>query len=1205
MKILKLRFANINSLKGEWEIDFSHNDFVSDGIFAICGPTGSGKSSVLDAICIALYGQTPRVGKISENFNHVMTRNTGEFFSELVFETSGKRYIVNFRQRRAKKSPNGKLQSPKHDIADFDTGKIISEKIRDVAVSVEEITGMDFHRFTRSMLLAQNRFSDFLQADADERAPMLEQITGSEIYSEISRKVHEINKENRIKLDNMKKEIEGINILSENELNDLNAGLNEIDITLSDKKKRIDFLEKGIELYNKKIEFEKEKENLLIEFDKFEIEWNDFRERLVYADKIDKAAEFGKFLGKRADYIDEEKKIRLIIQEKKNELEKKIPFLKSSEKRLEFFKRVYPVDLRLKEINDIREFHQNIKKSFLREISDLDKQNEDLLNDVKKSDSIIKELETFFYENRKADIDDTSFGSLNSLYSENMHYYSTLKDLKEDNIKLYKEIDSCEKSAASLSDKMEKEKESLCVFEKELEEVLLSLKKESGGKEKRDLYSEKEKMEKTLKNLELVKKSLYEIRKYKDELSKNTDLIDKKNSDLKSETERKTLLHEKIEKLKSDISRKEILFIEMSKINNMDKYRKELENGKECPLCGSTHHPYIDSEKIAEKNEDLKQFEQHKILLESILCEEKEVDNDIIRLNKDIEFLNKDIDRLKISIEKQDENIRELNVGFYQVDDIESLDSIISENSGKIENIAGNIAEMEKGELTKDNIEKNISGIREKITQLENENRIVYEKIKDKKGNIEKNLKNITLSQEKITFNNQKITEITGLKIIDPENSEKFSTEMRSFFEVFNSIRKKKILYTENLRKMDIVKVNIGNVKTRISDIRNKLESTDKELMKIDERYSETIFEKEKIINEFKDTLNLLEFINGDLITSDIFEYEKDCFDKLRTDTSELEFIIREKILSEKETEKKISDIDFEISQKMRDSVFSDIDEIILFYSKQDEKKIIESRKEELLKRKEIVESKLDSCKKSVENITDLLENPDYDNLDNIREEAVKLKSEYDLLNQKKGAYKEKIIQNSKLMIKFGEKSDEIRKMNEYISDFSALHELIGSADGKKFRNFAQGLTFEIVVKFANFRLKDLTDRYFLIRDRENPLELNIIDNYHGGIIRSVKNLSGGESFLVSLALALGLSEMNSGKIRVDSLFLDEGFGTLDENSLHTALNTLASLRHTGKTIGIISHIQSIKDRIPVHITVSHTENGLSGLSGPGVRGLN
>ena len=166
------------------------------------------------------------------------------------------------------------------------------------------------------------------------------------------------------------------------------------------------------------------------------------------------------------------------------------------------------------------------------------------------------------------------------------------------------------------------------------------------------------------------------------------------------------------------------------------------------------------------------------------------------------------------------------------------------------------------------------------------------------------------------------------------------------------------------------------------------------------------------------------------------------------------------------------------------------------------------------------------------------------------------------------------------------------------------LHALIGSADGRKFRNFAQGLTFDMMIGHANRQLQKMTDRYLLLRDPKQPLELNVIDSFQAGEVRSTKNLSGGESFLVSLALALGLSQMASRNVRVDSLFLDEGFGTLDEDALDTALETLSGLQQEGKLIGVISHVPSLRERISARIRIRPVTGGRSRIEGPGIRSL-
>lgn len=202
---------------------------------------------------------------------------------------------------------------------------------------------------------------------------------------------------------------------------------------------------------------------------------------------------------------------------------------------------------------------------------------------------------------------------------------------------------------------------------------------------------------------------------------------------------------------------------------------------------------------------------------------------------------------------------------------------------------------------------------------------------------------------------------------------------------------------------------------------------------------------------------------------------------------------------------------------------------------------------------------------------------------------------------QEQGACLQRLADNERLHQEQRVLVERMEQQERVFEQWSALQELIGSADGKKFRNIVQQMNLELMVAHANGQLVKMTDRYML-EVGSGPLELNIRDNYQAGELRSTKNLSGGESFLVSLALALGLSQMASRTTRIDSLFLDEGFGTLDEDALDTALSTLASLQQRGKLIGIISHVQSLKERVPTQIEVLPIGGGRSRILGPGCR---
>lgn len=158
---------------------------------------------------------------------------------------------------------------------------------------------------------------------------------------------------------------------------------------------------------------------------------------------------------------------------------------------------------------------------------------------------------------------------------------------------------------------------------------------------------------------------------------------------------------------------------------------------------------------------------------------------------------------------------------------------------------------------------------------------------------------------------------------------------------------------------------------------------------------------------------------------------------------------------------------------------------------------------------------------------------------------------------------------------------------------WAKLNELAGSADGAKFRRIAQGYTLDILLNYANVQLRELTRRYRLERVPET-LALQVIDRDMCDEVRTVHSLSGGESFLVSLALALGLSSLSSNRMRVESLFIDEGFGSLDAETLRVAMDALESLRTQGRKIGVISHVQEMTERIPVRICVNRAGNGRS-----------
>ncbi|HEX8605409.1 MAG TPA: SbcC/MukB-like Walker B domain-containing protein, partial [Pseudoduganella sp.] len=176
----------------------------------------------------------------------------------------------------------------------------------------------------------------------------------------------------------------------------------------------------------------------------------------------------------------------------------------------------------------------------------------------------------------------------------------------------------------------------------------------------------------------------------------------------------------------------------------------------------------------------------------------------------------------------------------------------------------------------------------------------------------------------------------------------------------------------------------------------------------------------------------------------------------------------------------------------------------------------------------------------------------------------------------------------------------EIERQEAVERKWARLSELIGSADGKKFRNYAQQFTLDVLLGYANAHLRQLAPRYQMLRI-DNPsqpsLGLLVRDLHMGDDLRSVHSLSGGESFLVSLALALGLASLSSNRVRVESLFIDEGFGSLDAETLRVAMDALDNLQAMGRKVGVISHVQEMTERIATRILVQPGAGGRSHVS--------
>ncbi|MBQ9574780.1 MAG: hypothetical protein IJR27_05850, partial [Synergistaceae bacterium] len=387
--------------------------------------------------------------------------------------------------------------------------------------------------------------------------------------------------------------------------------------------------------------------------------------------------------------------------------------------------------------------------------------------------------------------------------------------------------------------------------------------------------------------------------------------------------------------------------------------------------------------------------------------------------------------------------------------------------------------------------------------------------------------------------------------------------------------------FTQSGENLSLMREKLRELHTAVSESIRPLKisgvSSTREILGIARAWAERVSTLEKNINDLEAGMSEIKARLSELKAN--FEDRRSEFESLKTELEALESSFTDRL----------REMNFADEESFR-SAKKNPDEIESIRRRKDE---IDSRAAELQGILSDTQRRLDE--KQAMHLTD----ESYDDIDTVyREEETQLRR----LLQNRGVLSQKLANLRENAAEVERLQAEYDAQEKIADDWKTLNTLIGSASGDKFRVFAQQVTLELVVDNANEYLRKMNGRYTLMLTPDSTtLELSVRDSEQAGEIRPTTNLSGGERFIISLALALGLSQISGSKAQVDSLFIDEGFGSLDDEALNAALDALGEIRREGRMIGIISHVAGISERIPAQIHVIRKSEGTSIIEGPGV----
>ncbi len=1045
MKILSLRFKNINSLRGEWKIDFTQAPFNASGLFAITGATGAGKTTILDAICLALYHQTPRLS-VSPTRNELMTRHESDCLAEVEFEVKGQAYRAFWSQRRARGKADGTLQAPQVELCQLPAGKILAEKIRDKDTLIPKITGLNFARFTKSMLLAQGGFSAFLNAKANDRAELLEELTGTEVYGQISRQVYDFYRDAKVELDKLTAQAEGAELLSVDEIRDLQQQQTALQEKIAEREKQRQQENEQLQWLTQLFTLQSEEERLQKNVRQAQADIENSQDQLEALALSEPAAKLRPYFEK--------------YQADQNRLQETLADLTAFQSSLDTLNQYTPKKEReCKEAEDALQAAQDNQQKEERRIADT----------LIPLDQAIKQL-----EQQVVDLDE-KIQSCKPASLDGDALEKQLKKIKVESLALQENLQQSQKA-------FDVQFKALDVSKLEQSLTAMRQKKES---------------ELTLQNLSR------QYHEHRDTITALQKAVKQQEQDIKQkkqDVEASRTAYQACHQQVQDLGK---LLEQEQRINDLSDLREQLQAGDACPLCGSTDHPAIGEYKELNVSATQKRFAAKQAERDTLIEQGKDQSTQLARLEE----------KRKGSLaqlQREQQKMNHIQQQWLSVNDMLGLKLTIGENEPLT-------AYFHSSAQRQDELE----------TQLK-----TYQMAKDE------------LNALKIAVQNNQITE----------------KELEQQLEQQRALRQQVKVYVDEMALLN--RQLQQKRELRQSGFGDRSASELREALITKTRQAKQIWQKQQdVLNTHKSEIQTL------TTTIDV-------------------------LLKTKEKQKKQASNSESIWQaQLAKSPFKHQQAFMraLLDPKQAEQlSVLKTKLDKQLQQAQagLEQVKTQLVRHQALQTGEILESSLQVPLEAHQQSLLTLEKQLKRFNEEQGALAKVLEEDQRRRNNQKALQDRIKKQQQHYDDWAYLNSLIGSADGAKFRKYAQGLTLDHLVFLANQRLSQLHGRYFLERKKGDALALQVVDTWQADTRRDTQTLSGGESFLVSLALALALSDLVSHKTSIDSLFLDEGFGTLDSETLEIALDALDNLNASGKMIGVISHIDAMKERIPVQIHV-------------------
>lgn len=1237
MKILGIRIKNLASLEEVTEIDFTQEPLSSAGIFAITGPTGAGKSTILDALCLALYAKTPRYLQARESgieitdvqgsaisqgdVRGILRDGAGEGFAEVDFAgVDGQRYRATWRVRRARDKAEGSLQQYSIALKKIDTNTEISGRKNEILEEIERLVGLNFEQFTRSVLLAQGDFTAFLKAAKDEKSALLEKLTGTHIYSEISKQVFANYSREKRELEDLNLQREGISTLTAEELEELDRQKVTLEQSIAMQEKKAEALTKEIAWHIQLGVLQNSVSTAhATQAQAIEVKQNASgrEQQLKQVEQVqptrtwvDGQQTTEKQLAEKTASLQDLQTTLDSLQQQREGLDKQLQTAneavaattRKQEEAVPHLEEAKVLDVQVKEkaeqvnqattdVNTAEANHQQLQQQLRAQ----QQQSEQLLASISqlqqwKQDNGARQPITDNHSLISVKLGDarTLLDASQALLPQLGNTQTSIAEAKQAKIDL-------ETKSATITQQLQAEKKKYTGASEALSAIPIAV----AEKGKAAIDNSIEDMISAEAHWKILSHSKSELDTLKQKLADNkSELNDKSQSLAQASAQLVIAMAER------DASLRMLHKARLAAAENVESLRSQLIPEEPCPVCGSTAHPYVT------------EHPQLNHVLAELEATHQQNDNAYIACLQTETSLKETVDRLKEAIAQQEQETgtKETALAVYQ----EIWEGFaIYPHAAEIPNeqkATWLARQLREARTQQKELQQQIQSyaakkqeldvLRNSINELEHQQNENSNVVKDTDRRLQSLQEQAAQYHKEQQKNNQALATIErSLSAFFTANDwfTHWKNDPTVFQQRINDFAEK---WKVTIQKLEKDTRQHGILTATLEATKGQLQNASVDVQKKQATLTAVTQQRDIITQKRKAIFNGKAAATIERGLKQAVTSAQHALEKIKTERELLQTSF-----TRTGTQKEQTEIDIASLRQHVATFAQKIQEWLTAFNSRNAPTLDEERLSQLLaydaawietERATLraIDDAITQAQSVLEERTTQLQQHEQQRLSERSAEALT-----ELLNTVRTDLQQQVQRKNKIGFqlqqdlankqKIGVLLDIVKAKEPVAENWAKLNDIVGSADGKKFRIIAQEYTLDVLLSYANIHLGMLSNRYLLQRI-PNTLGLQVIDQDMGDEVRTVYSLSGGESFLASLALALGLASLSSSRMQIESLFIDEGFGSLDPNTLNIAMDALERLHNQGRKVGVISHVQEMTERIPVQIKVSKQHNGKS-----------